>query len=283
VIGAVGSVADYDLPGDLRERYGPWALVAGGSEGVGESFARMLASRGLNLVLLARRSGPLEALAASIRESHAVEVRTLPVDLTSADMMDQVAAKTADIEVGLLIYNAGSNVTYNRFPDWRVEELDFLLGLNCYAPVHLAHHFSRGMVERGRGGIMLLSSLAAFAGSAWMSLYPATKAFDHILAEGLWHDLKPSGVDVMCLVLGATKTPSHAQMDFDAMAPGFAMSCDEVALEGLNYLGRGPLWVAGEQNRARLPEGMIDSRAEAIEQMSAATAAIRGLDHLPAK
>ena len=262
----------------FAHRYGPWALIAGGSEGVGESFARQLAAAGINLVLLARRSEPLQALADSIRAEHnGIEVRTLAQDLTAPDLLDRVRTATGDIDVGLLIYNAGSTVHYDRFPDWSREQLDFMLNLNCYAPLHLAHEFSRGMCERGRGGIILLSSLAAFAGSAWMSVYPATKAFDQILAQGLWADLKPTGVDVLCLCLGATKTPSHGDMDFDAWMPGVAMECDDAAREGLEQLGKLPLWVAGEHNRAGLPEGFLDSRAENVTAMSEATALIKGL------
>lgn len=270
------------LAADFAERYGPWAVIAGGSEGVGESFARQLAGQGINLVLLARREGPLDFLASSIRRDHDVQVLTLPVDLTYPDLVDRVRAITDDLDVGLLIYNAGSTIGYNRFPDWSSEELEFMLRLNCHAPVNLAHHFSRSMCERGRGGIIFLSSLAAFTGSAWMSIYPATKAFDQILAEGLWHDLKPNGVDVLCLTLGATKTPSHGDMDFDAWAPGVAMECDDVAREGLEHLGSGPVWVAGEQNRAGLPQGYLDGRAQAVENMSQATALIKALNHVSA-
>ncbi len=261
----------------LATRYGPWAVIAGGSEGVGESFARQLAAAGINLVLLARREEPLQKLSAAIGEECDAEVRCLSVDLTSPDLVQQVRAVTDDLEIGMLIYNAGSTVNYGRFPDWSKDQLDFMLNLNCYAPVHLAHHFSKGMCERGKGGMIFLSSMAAFAGSAWMSIYPATKAFDQLFAEGLWCDLKPQGVDVLCLTLGATKTPSHGDMDFDAWAPGIAMECDDVAREGLEQIGRVPLWVAGENNRAGLPEGYLEGRAEAIEAMSNATALIKGL------
>jgi short-subunit dehydrogenase len=271
-----------ELAADFAERYGPWAVIAGGSEGVGESFARMLAAAGLNLLLLARREGPLEQLAASITAEHAIEVRYLAVDLTAADVLRQVQQASADIEVGLLIYNAGSAVKYARYPEWDASDIDFMINLNCRSPALLCNHFSRGMVERGRGGLMLLSSMAAMAGSAWLSIYPASKAFDQMLAEGLWHDLKPSGVDAMCLVLGATNTPSHAHVDFDAFMPGGAMSCDEAAQEGLLHLGEGPLWVAGEDNRARLPADYLASRPAAIDMMSWGTAVINGLPHVPA-
>jgi short-subunit dehydrogenase len=275
-------VTDYPLPEGFAEKYGPWAVIAGGSEGVGESFARMLAGVGINLVLLARRQGPLDSLAKSIGDEHGVEVRTLSVDLTLRSIVDDVRTVTDDIEVGLMIYNAGSSIGYNRFPDWKAEDLDFMIGLNCYAPTHLAHHFSKGMCERGRGGLMFLSSMAGFSGSAWMSIYPATKAFDQMLAEGLWHDLKPRGVDSLCLVLGATKTPSHAHVNFTAFTPDGGMECDDAAYEGLTHLDQGPLWVAGEGNRARLPGDFIESRAVAVDMMSWGTSIINGLQHVPA-
>ena len=273
---------NYHLPQEFADKYGPWALIAGGSEGVGESFARMLARVGVNLVLLARRQGPLETLASSIRSEYGVEVRIGSVDLTSAELMAQVTALTDDIDVGLMIYNAGSSIGYNRFPDWKSEDLDFMIKLNCQAPVQLAHHYAKGMCERGRGGLMFLSSMAGFSGSAWMTIYPATKAFDQMLAEGLWHDLKPAGVDALCLVLGATKTPSHAHVAFEKFTPDGGMECDDAAWEGLGHLGDGPLWVAGEANRARLPEGFIEERALAIDMMSWGTAIINDLEHVPA-
>jgi len=278
----------YALPKDYAERYGPWAVIAGGSEGTGESFARMLAGAGINLVLLARREGPLQALAKSIESEHGIEVRPASVDLTARDLVDRVRTITDDLEVGLLIYNAGSAIGYHRFPDWPIEDLDFMINLNCYAPVHLAHHFSKGMCERGHGGLMFLSSLAAFAGSSHMTIYPATKAFDQMLGEGLWHDLKPAGVDSLSLIVGATRTASHGadRVDFAAMGgdlpDGGAMQSDDVAHEGLMQLGRRPLWVVGEHNRAALPEGFIEGRPLAIEAMSSATAAIMGLDHVSA-
>ena len=273
---------DFSLPDNFAGQYGPWALIAGGSEGVGESFARQLAAAGIHLVLLARRQEPLDRLASSIKEEHGVAVRTLPVDLTSSELLSGVRALTDDIEVGLLIYNAGSTIAYNRFPDWKPQQLEYMIALNCTGPTQLAHHFSAGMRERGRGGLMFLSSMAGFSGSAWMCIYPASKAFVQMLAEGLWHDLKPWGVDSLCLVLGATKTPSHAHVKFENLGGDGGMECDDAAREGLTHLGSGPLWVAGESNRARLPAEFIASRASAVDLMSQGTALINELEHLPA-
>ncbi len=129
---------------------------------------------------------------------------------------------------------------------------------------------------------MFLTSAAAFAGSAHMAIYPATKAFDNIFAEGLWRDLQPAGVDCLSLVVGATRTPSHADVDFSQFNPdlpdGGAMQCDDVAWEGLNQLGEHPTWIVGEHNRARYPESYPRDRRQLIEMMSWATAAINGLE-----
>lgn len=271
-----------NLPAEFSERYGPWAVIAGGSEGIGESFARYLAAAGINLVLLARREAPLKALATTLVGEYGVEVRPISIDLTAPDLLATLAPQTADIEVGLLIFNAGSTIRYGRFDQWELDELDFMLQLNCRAPVHLAHHFCQGMVARGRGGMMFLTSAAAFAGSAHMSVYPATKAFDNVLAEGLWRDLQPAGIDCLSLVVGATRTPSHKEVDFSRFNPdlpdGGAMQCDDVAWEGLGQLGVHPTWIVGEHNRARYPETYPADRAQIIEMMSWATAAINNLE-----
>lgn len=276
----------YPMAEDFAVKYGPWAVIAGGSEGIGESFARQLAAANSNLLLLARREGPLQTLADSIVKEHRVEVRIASVDLTSSDLMAQVKGVSADIDVGMLIYNAGSTIGYNRFVDWDIDDLDFMINLNCHAPVHLAHHFGKRMRDRGKGGMMFLTSAAGFAGASHMTIYPATKAFDQMLAEGLWHDMKPFGVDVLCLVVGATKTPSHAKVDFSKLDPGRkdggAMECDDVAYEGLSHMGKGPVWIAGESNRVRFPSTFVADRATAIEAMSKATAVINGLEHVSA-
>ena len=141
----------------------------------------------------------------------------------------------------------------------------------------LAHHFGKRMRERGRGGIMLLSSMAAMSGGSYIAVYNATKSFDMVLAEGLWHELKPAGVDAMCLVVGATLTPSMlASRDSFRGYPGI-MQPGDVADEGLAFLGRGPLWVAGEHNRALVGAMRPGSRVEAINGLSHATASIYGL------
>lgn len=279
---------DTTLPENFRERYGPWALIAGGSEGTGESFARQLASIGINLILVARREAPLQKLQQSILEKSAIDIEIVVQDMTAIDALDNVLARCGGKDIGLFIYNLGSNVHYDRFTEWPRQTLDFMLKMNCEMPLHLSHHVAQEMKTRGKGGIIFLGSLAGLAGAAYMSIYPASKAYLQILAEGLWHDLMPLGIDVMCSILGATKTPSHANMKFDELnrdgqehGPASAMECDDVARETLLMLGKGPIWVVGEHNRALLPPGFLAGRPYAIEMMSMNTASIAGIEHTP--
>ena len=261
----------------FSDRYGPWALVAGASDGIGEAFAHRLAGAGINVVLVARRAAVLAVLADELRRSYGVDARCVVADLTSEAMMGEIRQATDDIEVGLLVYNAGAAHGAVHFLDRPAEAAIGMISLNCRGPVLLSHHFGKRMRERGRGGIMLLSSMAAMSGGSYIAVYNATKSFDMVLAEGLWHELKPAGVDAMCLVVGATLTPSMlASRDSFRGYPGI-MQPGDVADEGLAFLGRGPLWVAGEHNRALVGAMRPGSRVEAINGLSHATASIYGL------
>src|SRR5579883_1159066 len=190
----------------FAHRYGPWALIAGGSEGVGAAFAHKLAAKGLNLVLLARKPGPLAEVAQQVRGIAQVQVRTASVDLRQPDLLERVRAITDDIEVGMLIYNAGV-IGPSPFLDRPLEQNLKSLRLTVDGPVILAHHFGLRMRERGRGGIIILGSMSSFAGSRNFVVYSAAKSFDVTFGEGLWYELKPYGVNVLSLIIGLTRTP----------------------------------------------------------------------------
>jgi short-subunit dehydrogenase len=237
----------------FADKYGPWAVVAGASEGLGAAFANDLAGRGLHLVLLARRAQALDDLAASLREKHGVEVRTAAVDLGEPDVLDRVRAAAAGLDVGLLVYNAAYS-EIGRFVDQDIAGKLKTLDVNCRAPLLLTDYFGRQMVARGRGGILLMSSLAGFQGSALVTVYAATKAFNTVLGEGLWDELRGRGVDVVPFVAGATTTPNFlktAPRHGGKLGPPL-MSAESVAREALLALGNGPRAVAGRANRLAL-------------------------------
>ncbi len=262
----------------FRERFGPWAVVAGGSDGIGEAFAREAARRGLHVALVARRQEPLERLAAAIRAEHGVEARAVALDLTSPDLVTSLHARTRELDVGLLVYNAGANRVFRKLVDLEVEDLLFVLDLACRGPLLLAHHFGRRLRARGRGGIVLMSSLAALAGSSWQATYAAAKAFDTILAEGLWHELAPEGVDVLGVLAGATRTPSALGVSDrfeDTMDPA------EVASGALDHLGKGPDWIPGAENQAIGRSVWPVARVPLINGMSQAGAELVGRPHQP--
>jgi uncharacterized protein len=231
----------------FRDRYGPWAIVTGASEGIGECFARLLAARGLNVVALARRPGPLEKLAAELRAAHGVEVRTVTSDVGRPDLVEVLDAVVAGAEVGLVVHNAAYSAL-GPFLTKEPADLQKVLDVNCRAPVLLAHHYGRKMAERRRGGIVLMTSLAGGQGTPMVATYAATKAFEIILAEGLWDELGPSGVDVLACRAGPTRTPSYEASRPRKKVP--TMEPMPVAEQALAALGKKPVIVTGGLNRA---------------------------------
>ena len=226
-------------------KYGPWAVVAGGSEGVGAEFARQLATAGINLVLIARKPEPLAETAESCR-AIGVEVRTLATDLVSADAVGEIADATSDIEVGLLIYNAGANTCSEHFLDGELSEFGRVIDLNIGTMLALVHHFGRPMRERQRGGILMVGSMAGYLGSMRHTVYGGVKAFGRIFAESLWLELRDHHVDVLELVLGVTRTPAMERVGLNFDVPGMRVADPaDVAREGLEQLPHGPIHIAG--------------------------------------
>jgi short-subunit dehydrogenase len=255
---------------EFVDKYGPWAVIAGASEGIGASLADQLASRGLDLVLIARNGALLEEVAARAREQHGVQTRAVVQDLTDPDIATRVAEATVGLDVGLVIYNAGASDRTTTFLD---NELDFSLRqikLDCVGPIALAHHFGTAMRERGRGGIVFVASLACVAGTATLAVYSAVKAFQHNFAEGLWAELRPHGVDVCCTPLGMTYTPAFQRMGFE-YDPQMHMLSEDVAREIIDNIGNGPVHVVGETNRAVAARVWTIDRRSLVEMMSAAS------------
>ncbi len=255
---------------DFAQKYGPWAVIAGASEGIGACLADELAKRGLNLVLIARNQPLLEEVAAGVRERHGVEVRPLVKDLTDPDVAEKVAAATEGYEVGLIVYNAGASDRTNEFLDNEYEYSLKQIQLDCISPVALVRQFGPAMRDRGRGGIVLVASLACVAGSATVTVYSAVKAFQHNFAEGLWAELRPHGVDVCCTPLGMTYTPALHRMGVE-YDPQLHMLSEDVAREITENIGNGPVHVVGENNRAVASQVWTIDRRMLVEMMSAAT------------
>lgn len=267
-----------DAMQDFVARYGPRALILGGSEGIGASFATQLAARGLDLTLVARNRDALEATAETIRAGHGVDVETQMLDLTDPAIEQHVATLFDRQEFGLVIYNAGAVHGVGRFLDQPVDKALSLVRLNCTGPLVIAHHALSAMRDRRRGGLILLSSMSGLAGSGFVAAYAAVKSFEIMLAEGLNWELARDGVDILCAVATLTDTPAMARsgMIVGADTAYVPMDPDDVAAGALASLGRTPVWyAAGEEVAAAMRAA---PRADLIENMSRTSAALWGLE-----
>jgi short-subunit dehydrogenase len=240
-------------------KYGPWAVIPGGSEGIGTVLAEELAEAGINSVLIARKAEPLEAAAEEIRRRHGTQVRTLSLDLTAPDMLARVRAVTDDIEVGLLVYNAGASLRTGPFIDWELDDVLQVIRLNVVGQTVLSHHFGRLMAKRGRGGIVLMGSLAGVAGSPSVITYSGAKAYSQIFSEGLWWELKQHGVDVLHVVVGMTNTPAMARLGIEYGDQGDDPAV--VARLALDELGNGPVAVVSSMREGFVQLCTPDRRA----------------------
>jgi short-subunit dehydrogenase len=263
---------------NFAERYGPWALIAGASEGTGSAFAHRLAAEGVNCILVARRAGPLGSLAAELRSRHGIECVTASIDLSSDDATAQMARAVGSREVGLFISNAGADSIGSMFLGTDIADWDGLVMRNVMTVMRSCHHFAKPMVARRRGGIMIVGSGACYGGIAGISVYCATKAFDLCFGEGLWAELKPHGVDVLGLILGRTDTPAHRELleRKGIPIPTDLASPDDVARAGLERLPHGPIhnWALADAEA-----GYAVSSAAARRQRVATISAMASSTH----
>lgn len=226
----------------FQDKYGKWAIVAGGSDGIGAAFVRELARRGLNVIAVARNQGTLDALAAQIgTEYPAVEIRPLAVDLSREEAAAEVFTATEGLDVGCLVYNVGSEPAYG---DFLGHEWDFIHGRlfrNFVTKTALTHHYAGVMAQRGKGAIVLMGSMSGYFGNPGFSLYSASKAFTRYLSEGLWYEFRKRGVDLICPVVGPTDTPTMAKA-YGKLEN--AMKPEDVAISALEAVGTAPIWIA---------------------------------------
>ncbi len=228
----------------FRKRYGPWAVVAGASEGMGADYARMLAEQGLNCILVSRRQTMLEEIAAGLERDHGIETRVLAVDLSELDAAERLYELTSDLEIGLYISNAGADPHGQYFLDRPLDDWLAMSQRNTTTVIEACYRFAAPMVERGHGGLLIMSSGAGLGGASRMAVYSATKAFEIAFAESLWSELRPHGIDVTCLVTPGTDTPALRRLlDRTGMKPEGLYASKDVARAGLQQLGEGPVYM----------------------------------------
>jgi hypothetical protein len=229
----MGSATSTNKTG-LAGRCGPWAVVTGASDGIGKSFADLLAAQGVNLVLVARRRDVLDALAAGYSSNHGISCSVVARDLTQPQAAVEIDAATRQLDVGLLVASAGFGSS-GSFLQIALEDHVSMIDVNCRAVAALAYFFGRRMQASGRGGIVLMSSLLGFQGVPGAANYAATKAYIQTLAEGLRVELAASGIDVLSVAPGPIRSGFAARAN---MRYSMSQGPEVVAKQALAALGR---------------------------------------------
>lgn len=227
----------------FKEKYGDWALVTGASSGIGKEYAVIIAAQGLNIVLVARNDKKLRSIEKEIISKHHVNVKIIVADLTSEVDIDTILKETNDLEIGLLVNNAGREDS-NHFLKINTKEHLETIALNIKAPLLLTHHFGAKMVGRKKGGIINMSSIVAFQGVPYIVNYAGTKAYNLIFSEGIASEFKKHNIDVLAVTPGFTKTKLARAYDFTE-TPFKPLDPNFVALKAVKDLGRKRLSIPG--------------------------------------
>jgi hypothetical protein len=266
------------IPSLTPKRYGQWAVITGGSSGIGFAHAAILADHGFNIVIAARDTGRLEKAADKLRGVHGVQVESVVADLGEIGGAEAVIAASSNKDIGVFIGNAGA-VTPGYLHETGIADLEKCVSVKIRSNLVLTHHFAGLMRRQGRGAILLVSSIGGRQGIPYLANNAAAEAYVLTLGEGLHHELKPLGVNVTTLLPGPTATPAFYRMAKNPnKRPKGAMSADAVAHEGLQALVRGDsTHIAGRMNRlmslamsrkamsklmGKMMAGMFDIRAE---------------------
>lgn len=219
----------------LKTRFGPTALITGASDGIGRAFADALAAQGFDLVLVARRETVLQALGRDLSTRHGVRVDTIAGDLSAPGTVADILARTERTPVGLLVASAGFG-SIGPFLSQDAATEASMVDVNCRSVVELTHGLASRMAKTGTGGVVLLSSIAAFSGAPFSATYTATKGFVQSFAEAIAVELRPRGISVLAVAPGPVDSgfASRARMHV-----GRAETPETVARVALAALRRG--------------------------------------------
>ncbi len=235
---------------NLKQKYGPLALVAGASEGIGAAFSQYLAAAGMNLILVARRREPLDQLAGRLSDQYGVQVSCISCDLSDTDAAVALRDTLQDKDINLLVYNAALSYI-GPFEQNSLEYHIRIAYTNMITPMSLLRIFGEQMLKKGRGAVILMASLAGFQGSGFLATYAASKAFTRVLAESLWYEWKDRGVDVIACCAGATATPNfiNTKPEKTSRFTPRVEHPEEVVEACMRQLGRRPSIISGRGNR----------------------------------
>src|ERR1700680_2994384 len=238
-----------------KKRFGPWALVTGASSGIGKEFAQQIAASGINIVLVARREDLLKEVGVEFSKRYGVEHRVVVLDVSREDFIGQLASAADDLDIGLVVSNAGTG-NPGEFLKLDRQLLQATLRLSTMAHLDITHHFGAKLAKRRRGGLILAGAMGAENGVPCMANDGAAKAYVHSLGEALHFEFKPLGVYVTVLAAGFTNTEVIEKFGFDPktmpMKPMSVEQCVSEALDGLR------------KNRSRVVPGRLNRIMNAL-------------------
>jgi len=226
-----------------KNKFGPWAVITGASSGIGKGFARQLAADGLNVVLVARRISLLEQLGAELAKEFRIGYRVIEADLSQETAIEKIADATDDLEVGLLVSNAGTG-NVSKFFSTEEPEHRYILQLNAISHLSLTHYFGRKMLQRNRGGILLTGAMGAIDGVPYMANEAGTKGYIQSLGKSLHTELKGSGIHITVLITSPTDTPVFGKLGFTKKnTPLQPVSVEQCVSEALSALSKNKITV----------------------------------------
>ena len=244
-----------------KKRFGPWALVTGASSGIGKEFAQQIAASGINIVLVARREDLLKEVGVEFSKRYGVEHRVVVLDVSREDFIRQLASATDDLDIGLVVSNAGTG-NPGEFLKLDRQLLEETLRLNTLSHLDIAHYFGGKLAERRRGGLILVGAMGAENGIPCMANDGGAKAYVHSLGEALHYEFKPLGVYVTVLAAGVTNTAVLEKFALDPKTmPMKPMSVEQCVSEGLSGLLK---------NRSRIVPGRLNRILNALVPASLA-------------
>lgn len=252
---------------DFKTRYGPVALITGASSGIGKAFAEALAAKGLDLVLVARRIERLDELAARLTAKYGIKAHPLRIDLALPDAPQRMLDDTAALDVGLVVSNAGFSLKGDHAGNDPTVMAEMLM-VNCHVPLQLTRGCIPRLRQRGRGGIILTSSVEGLLGCPYSAAYAATKALVKSLGEGLWGELQPDGIDVLTLCPGATESEAAAKSGLDLSKLQNVMKAEDVVGLTLDNLRNGPTFISSAHYQALFDRLLALPRRDALMAMA---------------
>ncbi len=262
---------------DFKKKYGPWALIVGGSEGLGYAFAAQCASEGVNVAICARREEKLRKAALQLEQEYKVSTRYFTCDIAKEDGGEEIIANIEDLDIGLYVYNAAIEPGgyYINLP---LEDHLKSITANCVTSTKVTYYIARKMAKRGSGSIGIVSSQAGEGGMAFYIAYSAPKGFEINLGEGLWYEMRKYGVDAAVYVVGATSTPNYNEVQKltgnnltanskvkNGNAP---ISPEEAAKNLLSQIGTGPRLYANPKDKRLSTIARFLPRKKAVESFS---------------